>query len=55
MPPRLRKLRSTAEDCQFGQQLEEHIGDQLIFGLSSQEALKKMLTENISDLTLKRA
>ena len=50
----VRKLKSSAEDCQFGQRLEECIRDQLVFELSSQEALKEMLTKKLADLTLKR-
>ena len=51
----VRKLRTAAENCQFGAQLEDTLRDQLVFGIRSAEALRKMLTEKLEVLTLKKA
>ena len=50
----MRKPKSSAEDCHLGQWLEECIRDQLVFELSSQEALKEMLMKKLADLILKK-
>jgi len=51
----VRMLQHAAADCAFGNQLEDRIRDQLVFGLSNKDAVKKMLTEALADLTLKKA
>ena len=51
----VRKLRNAAEDCQFGTQLEDRLRDQLVFGISNKEARCKMLTEDLTSLTLDKA
>ena len=51
----IRKLRNAAEDCKFGGQLEDRLRDQLVFGVKSADALRKMLTEKLDVLTLKKA
>ena len=51
----VRKLRYAAINCEFGTQLEDRLRDQLVFGIGSRDALKKMLILKLSDLTLKKA
>ena len=51
----LRKLRYAAAKCEFGPNLDERLRDQFVFGIASKEALKKMLTLKLADLTLKKA
>lgn len=51
----LRKLKHASEECAFGCQLEDHLRDQFVIGLSSKEALKRMLTEKLTALNLEKA
>jgi len=51
----IRRLRHSAEACQFGKQLDERLRDQFVFGLANQEAVRRMLTEKLEELTLQRA
>jgi len=51
----LRKLKNASEECVFGVQLNDRLRDQLVFGLSNKDALKRMLTEKLDDLTLEKA
>lgn len=51
----VRKLRASAEDCEFAAELDSRLRDQFVFGITNQDALKKMLTEKLADLTLKKA
>lgn len=55
IPTYVRKLRAAADDCEFGQELESRLRDQFVFGIANIDALRKMLTEKLSDLTLKKA
>jgi len=48
----VRKLRNATEECAFGAQLDDRLRDQLVMGISNKDALKRMLTEKLSDLTL---
>lgn len=50
----VRKLQHASDSCAFGNQLNDRLRDQLVIGLSSKEAVKRMLTEKLSDLTLEK-
>jgi len=51
----VRKLKHASEQCAFGTQLADRLRDQLVMGLSNKEAVKRMLTERLEDLTLEKA
>ena len=51
----VRKLRAAAESCQFGNNADERIRDQLVFGLQNRDLLRRMLTEDSATLTLEGA
>ena len=51
----VRRLRKSAIDCEFGDQTDDHIRDQFVFGLANKDALRKMLTLTLTELTLTKA
>jgi len=51
----VRKLRHYADDCEFGGQLDDRLRDQFVIGQANKEALKRMLTEKLGDLTISKA
>jgi len=51
----VRKLRHCADECEFGNQLDDRLRDQFVIGLSNKEALKRMLTEKLADLSITKA
>lgn len=48
-----RRLRQLSEDCKFGDP-QDRLRDQFIFGLHSKEILRKLLEEDITQLTWER-
>ena len=51
----IRKLRAASDECAFDSQLEDRLRDQLVMGLANRDAVKRMLTEKLTALTLGKA